>query len=571
MPDIDPLAFSSSLNQDGIKQETKTEDVILPFPQASSIALNRPLRLSSRYIGGIELIDEDLDCLQNQHQKINRTVMNAYANLFTGPPLDTWKNFMWNNSRKHYFCGQCWAFPLCEGSPSHWVLGWVDWSAHEIGFFDSLEIHPTWAQKNLQHAAAGLEHWLKYETYPEIKSLKHRFKDWKIVHHTSPDDQKQKDSWSCGLFIMMAMDGLSNLNFSHVHRYNLEITKASALKTIMKVRSFSPVMQQRRFRKQCVPPSSVDHAQSSSSIINIAQNNFVSKTSGGKEVQKEPIKSLLVFQTMMHHLKRAPIKNLLYQAIHSLDRRGNILRVYTQNIDAMEKTTGLLSFGVPNSFQIGTPDCPRCIPLLGHLDQMSCTSCDNVTPSAIFLDQSLSDELPICTDCPTFTHSFGHHDIRYPNIVVCSEEQPNLNSVLAHDENLVDVVLAVGVHPIPHSNLPGITKQITQAAHSRAQEGIPTSILLNLDTSALERTGIQDLFQVSLALDLQEFFGSIILAAYQDATYNPASNTMLIPKSLMLNEEEKEEEGDGDGDDEDDDGNNHKLLLTLTPWYFPDF
>ncbi|KAG2060466.1 hypothetical protein BDR06DRAFT_1002376 [Suillus hirtellus] len=137
----------------------------------------------------------------------------------------------------------------------------------------------------------------------------------------------------------------------------------------------------------------------------------------------------------------------------------------------------------------------------------------------------------------------------------------------AHDENLVDVVLAVGVYPIPHSNLPGITKQITQAVHSRAQEGIPTSILLNLDTSALKRTGIQDLFQVSLALDLQELFGSIILAAHQDAIHNPASNTMLIPKSLVLNEEGEEEEGN----DEDDDGNNHKLFLTLTPWYFPDF
>lgn len=81
MPDINPLAFSSSLSQDGIKQETKTEDVILPFPQASSTVLKRPLRLSSRYIGGIELIDEDLDCLQNKHQRINGTVMNAYANL----------------------------------------------------------------------------------------------------------------------------------------------------------------------------------------------------------------------------------------------------------------------------------------------------------------------------------------------------------------------------------------------------------------------------------------------------------------------------------------------------------
>lgn len=46
-------------------------------------------------------------------------------------------------------------------------------------------------------------------------------------------------------------------------------------------------MQQHRSRKHHVPPSSVDHAESSSSsIVNIAQNNFVSKTSGGEEVQK---------------------------------------------------------------------------------------------------------------------------------------------------------------------------------------------------------------------------------------------------------------------------------------------
>ncbi|KAG1785185.1 uncharacterized protein HD556DRAFT_1450939 [Suillus plorans] len=195
---------------------------------------------------------------------------------------------------------------------------------------------------------------------------------------------------------------------------------------------------------------------------------------------------------------------------------------------------------------------------------MSCTSCNHVAPSAIFLEQSLSDKLPMCTNCPTFTHSYGHCDIRRPNIVVCKEEQPNLHSLLAHDEDLVDVVLAVGVHPIPNSNLPAIAKQITQAAYSRAQGGVPTSILINLDISALERTGIQDLFQISMALDLQEFFGHIILAAHQDAIHNPASNTMLISKSLVLNEEGKE------GDVDADDSNNHKLLLTLTPWYFSD-
>jgi hypothetical protein len=73
-----------------------------------------------------------------------------------------------------------------------------------------------------------------------------------------------------------------------------------------------------------------------------------------------------------------------------------------------------------------------------------------------------------------------------------------------------------------------------------------------------------------MPIDLQDFFGHIIVAAYQDAYHNPASNTMVVPRKLGLmdfsmkhsnNIEEEEEDHDGDGD---------KLLLALQPWYFPD-
>jgi NAD-dependent SIR2 family protein deacetylase len=255
--------------------------------------------------------------------------------------------------------------------------------------------------------------------------------------------------------------------------------------------------------------------------------------------------------------------------MHCLDRRSNLLRVYTQNIDAMEKTAGILSFGVPTLSQIGEPDCPRCIPLLGRLDQMTCTLSHHVVPSATFLNQSPSDGLPICTTCKPYTHH-GYHGIRRPNIVVCKEEQPNLNSILDHDKNLVDVVLAVGIHPLPYCDHPNIIKQFVQAVQSKSQPEVPSSILIDLDTSNLEKTGVHNQFQISLALDLQDFFGHIIVAAYQDAYHNPASNTMVVPRKLGLmdfsmkhsnNIEEEEEDHDGDGD---------KLLLALQPWYFPD-
>jgi NAD-dependent SIR2 family protein deacetylase len=278
---------------------------------------------------------------------------------------------------------------------------------------------------------------------------------------------------------------------------------------------------------------------------------------------QDQAQSSSVFQTMKHHLKPASRKNLLYQAIHSLDRRGNLLRIYTQNIDAMEKTAGLLSYGVPLADQIGQPDCPRCIPLLGRLDQMSCSIGPHVVPSATFLDQSASDGLPRCSDCRPY--QCGHHSIHRPNIVVSKEELPNLDAILDHDKNLVDVVLAVGVQPMPYSDLSLLIKQFTQAAQSRTQAGSSSSILIDLDISTLENAGIPELFQISLELDLQDFFRSIISAAYQDARHNPASNTMLVPKKLITTDfslrlcDNQEEEEEDLGQDQ--------LLLTLSPWH----
>ena len=114
--------------------------------------------------------------------------------------------------------------------------------------------------------------------------------------------------------------------------------------------------------------------------------------------------------TPFHHLLRA------------LDDRGKLLRVYTQNIDALESKSGL-TFGVPDvggprgklrsktgasASQEGPgrlpsppPEIPRCIPLHGTLDTMHCVFCTNVFPLRDHLDHLNSGIPPYCPECTT--------------------------------------------------------------------------------------------------------------------------------------------------------------------------
>lgn len=259
-----------------------------------------------------------------------------------------------------------------------------------------------------------------------------------------------------------------------------------------------------------------------------------------------------VSQVWLHHLNKKSIGNKFYQAIHALDRRGHLLRVYTQNIDAMEKTAGMLSYGVPDTGSLGHPDCPRCVPLLGRLDQMTCTLCHTVASSSAFLDELAQDGFPVCVRCTSHTTS-GHRGIWRPNLVVSDQKQPTLELVLSEDEKLVDVLLAVGIQEDTYDNIGDFIAQLSQAVHSRTRDGKLTSILISSEAPTPERLGMMGLFQVCLKLDLQNFFAGLVEVAYQEAVVDSNSNTMLI--SRYANQDEDCPEG--------------KLFLSLPPWHFP--
>ncbi|OAX43124.1 DHS-like NAD/FAD-binding domain-containing protein [Rhizopogon vinicolor AM-OR11-026] len=139
----------------------------------------------------------------------------------------------------------------------------------------------------------------------------------------------------------------------------------------------------------------------------------------------------------LSELSQAASPTLFHQALRSLDERGRLLRVYTQNIDAIELKSGL-SFGVPefdkrrarprskpkstgppiadqsatSSNTSCTPDStpgsryaspavevPRCIPLHGTLQTVHCQTCMHTFPLENHVSSLTSGTPPYCPEC----------------------------------------------------------------------------------------------------------------------------------------------------------------------------
>lgn len=117
-----------------------------------------------------------------------------------------------------------------------------------------------------------------------------------------------------------------------------------------------------------------------------------------------------------------------HDMLRALDDKGRLLRVYTQNIDALEQKAGL-TFGVPEldikrskprstkgvsdsetavpgssvneADRLPTPpaETPRCIPLHGTLQFMHCQICLHSFPLEQYIGNLSSGTFPICPDC----------------------------------------------------------------------------------------------------------------------------------------------------------------------------
>ena len=258
--------------------------------------------------------------------------------------------------------------------------------------------------------------------------------------------------------------------------------------------------------------------------------------------------------TPFHHLLRA-----LYD-------RGKLLRVYTQNIDALESKSGL-TFGVP---EVGgprgkpksragpsasqdmpgrlpspPPEIPRCIPLHGTLGTMHCVSCTHVFPLRDHLEHLSSGIPPYCPECTTLEkvrqmsgkRSRGVGKLR-PSVVLYNEDHKDGEHVgevvrkdLTGSSPRADLLLVVGTS----LRVPGtkrIVREFSKAVRLRAtkanantnttaegdsqtpissprrspvaNEGPITSVYLNLDFPVPTRDW-EGVFDVWLKGDAQQF------------------------------------------------------------------
>ncbi|KAG6842282.1 hypothetical protein C0991_010570 [Blastosporella zonata] len=128
-------------------------------------------------------------------------------------------------------------------------------------------------------------------------------------------------------------------------------------------------------------------------------------------------------------LSQAAQPTAFHNVLRALDDRGKLLRVYTQNIDAIEEKCGL-SFGVPEfddkrykarskATMTAAADClikelspsdasklllppgdpPRCIPLHGTLQSMHCQICNCSYPLEEHLPSLTLGQPPHCPEC----------------------------------------------------------------------------------------------------------------------------------------------------------------------------
>ncbi|KAF9645089.1 DHS-like NAD/FAD-binding domain-containing protein [Thelephora ganbajun] len=258
--------------------------------------------------------------------------------------------------------------------------------------------------------------------------------------------------------------------------------------------------------------------------------------------------------TQFHHLLRA------------LDDRGKLLRVYTQNIDALESKSGL-TFGVPEiggprgkpKSKVGPPasqdmpgrlpspppEIPRCIPLHGTLGTMHCVSCTHVFPLRDHLEHLISGIPPYCPECTTLEklrqmsgkRSRGIGKLR-PSVVLYNEDHKDGEHVgevvrkdLTGSSPRADLLLVVGTS----LRVPGtkrIVREFSKAVRLRAtkanantnttsegdqqiptssprrtpvaNEGPITSVYLNLDFPVPTRDW-EGVFDVWLKGDAQQF------------------------------------------------------------------
>lgn len=141
-----------------------------------------------------------------------------------------------------------WAIPICGGSPSHWVMGWVDFELEIYGIVDSipeLASAETWAKAVSELISVSIFQYLPHtqdfcgavEAIQQCLGMKPvAWEDLDFVVWSPAYEERQLDSWSCGLFVMIAMQTfLDEWTTPLLGESAKEAVRAGALAALLKV------------------------------------------------------------------------------------------------------------------------------------------------------------------------------------------------------------------------------------------------------------------------------------------------------------------------------------------------
>ncbi|KAK0495196.1 DHS-like NAD/FAD-binding domain-containing protein [Armillaria luteobubalina] len=252
----------------------------------------------------------------------------------------------------------------------------------------------------------------------------------------------------------------------------------------------------------------------------------------------------------LSELSKAAEPTPFHRLLQSLDDSGKLLRVYTQNIDAIETKCGL-SFGVPefeekktksayrpshveqpSSSRLPTPprETPRCIPLHGTLQMIHCQICNHSFPLDDYVTSLLAGVPPHCPECTALERtrevigkrSRGIGKLR-PSVVLYNEAHKDgegVGEVVRRDlvgsskgkgRSGADLLLVVGTS----LRVPGTKRMVREFSKAvRCRQSSPTpnteeestfkSIYLNLDFPVPTREW-EGVFDTWIQGDAQEF------------------------------------------------------------------
>ncbi|KAM6504399.1 DHS-like NAD/FAD-binding domain containing protein [Amanita muscaria] len=243
----------------------------------------------------------------------------------------------------------------------------------------------------------------------------------------------------------------------------------------------------------------------------------------------------------LSELSKAAEPTTFHRLLRTLDDSGKLLRVYTQNIDSIERKCGL-SFGIPafkdrykgkyrlNSKLSSAQILPRCVPLHGTLELVHCQLCNHSFPLEDHLS-SLTQGLP--PQCPECTMSDQCRELAgkrprgvgrlRPSVVLYNEvhrDGEDVGEIIREDStgsstgkgrSGADLLLVVGTS-LRVLGTKRMVREFAKAVHGRRPSSCPSpadpsaikTVYLNLEfpVPARDWNGV---FDVWLRGDAQEF------------------------------------------------------------------